>query len=253
MKRRLAVLSDIHSNLQALRAVLLDVRRLGLERVVCLGDVVGYGGNPKEVIDVVREFAFTIQGNHDEAVALCPPDDFHPLAARAVRWTRAGLKPHRASGVKALRRWTFLTRRLPPTVREGPLLFAHGSPASNFEYVDDLGTAAEVLSARPRGVQAVFVGHTHVPGVYACTARGMECFQGNGTGDLPPLGSCPMVVNPGSVGQPRDGDPRASYMAVVGDRMVTRRVDYDVEAAASAIYRRRELPDEFGHRLFIGR
>jgi predicted phosphodiesterase len=242
-----AVISDIHGNLEALEAVLRDVPE-EIERIYCLGDVIGYGANPNECCDLVRASEMpTISGNHDLAVTDLSTDLswFNPVAAAAIEWTREQLTEENAD---------FLRTR-PRTMQGEGALFVHGSIRDPDEYILNGAVAQEnleVLREEYPGVQVCFFGHTHVKAV-APSYDGM--FSDSHTLSLGSDGS--YLVNPGSVGQPRDGDTFASYVLVEdtleeGGRITYRFVDYDVETAQAKI-RTAGLPGILADRLAQGR
>ena len=235
---KVAVISDIHANWPALEAVLADLPEV--DDVVCLGDVVGYGGDPVRCLDLVRERGWlTLSGNHDLA---CTDDDvlgwFNEDAAVAIRWTIEQLGADRIEWLRALP---------PKDTREGAL-FVHASPRSPvFEYVMDSESAAANLNQL--GVGLCFHGHSHLPGVFRMDDGWVEHDYRLGPVTLPG----PALINPGSVGQPRDRDPDASY-GVWNTREGTfdfRRVAYDRVAAQRSILDA-GLPDRFAHRLDYG-
>ncbi|MEJ7820533.1 MAG: metallophosphoesterase family protein [Rubrobacteraceae bacterium] len=237
-----AVISDIHGNLEALQAVLRDVPG-GVEKIYCLGDVIGYGASPNECCDLVREMEMpVISGNHDLAVTDLSTDLawFNPVAAAAVQWTRERLRGDNAD---------FLRSR-PRTLLTDEALFVHGSVRDPDEYIINSVSAEEnlaVLKSDYPGVPLCFFGHTHVktvspsPNGRVVEARPLDLSQ-NG----------PYLVNPGSVGQPRDGDTFASYVLAEGGRVVYRFVDYDIGKAQTKI-RAAGLPEMLADRLAHGR
>lgn len=237
-----AVISDIHGNLEALQAVLRDVPG-GVEKIYCLGDVIGYGASPNECCDLVREMEMpVISGNHDLAVTDLSTDLawFNPVAAAAVQWTRERLRGDNAD---------FLRSR-PRTLLTDEALFVHGSVRDPDEYIINSVSAEEnlaILKSDYPGVPICFFGHTHVktvspsPNGRVVEARPLDLSQ-NG----------PYLVNPGSVGQPRDGDTFASYVLAEDGRVVYRFVDYDIGKAQTKI-RAAGLPDMLADRLAHGR
>ena len=237
---KIAVISDIHANWPALQAVLDDLAPAGVDDIVCLGDVVGYGAQPVRCLDFVREQGWTtLLGNHDLACADRDVLDwFNEDAATAIRWTVEQLGDERID---------WLSQR-PPTDRLDGALLVHASPRSPvFEYVMDAESAAENLEELGTGL--CFHGHSHVPGVFRME-RGRvrhDYWLGKMTLELPAL------VNPGSVGQPRDRDPDASYgiWDVDARTFEFRRVPYDRDAAQRAILQA-GLPARFAHRLDYG-
>lgn len=251
---RHALISDIHGNLEALTAVLADIRDQGVERVICLGDIVGYGPNPCQCLDTVMEkCSLTILGNHDQA-ALFDPEGFNPVALRAIYWTRDELDrgPGPASAIN--RRWDFLSE-LPKFHREGEILFVHGSPrdATN-EYVfpETIYDQARMKLLFDRVTRYSFQGHTHMPGVF--TTDG-EFISPEDCDHEFPLGDEKLMINVGSVGQPRDEDPRSCY-AILDDKqelLQYRRVEYDLDTTIKKIYAIDDLDDMLGDRLRGGR
>lgn len=246
---RLLILSDIHANLTALEAALQAVRGQW-DSGVCLGDVVGYGPDPNQVIERVIALGLkTIRGNHDKAGSgVAEGDDFNPIARAAVEWTRDQLSPENLH-------WL---RDLPP----GPLLddgvaYVHGAVGDEDEYVFSPEGALPGLRHSPASL--TFFGHTHVQGGFLLRNDRVEGFRPAIDG---PLGSAELtlepdvryLINPGSIGQPRDGDPRAGFLLFDSDRQEVQfwRVTYDVEA----VQKRMEhagLPDPLVLRLAFGR
>lgn len=247
-----AIVSDIHGNLPALRAVLADARNRGAERYWCLGDVVGYGAQPVECLELLADLdAVIIRGNHEQAV-LSGPFGFNPLAAAAIEWSRMQLHAQP-------RYWEFV-ESFPERVDTDSAVLVHGSPA---QPVDEYLFREETLDHLPHGRdfspklarcfrlidKPCFVGHTHIPGAIngdmTWTAPD-ECDDQYDTAELP------CIVNVGSVGQPRDGNVDASYVLFDGRRVVFRRIAYDVQAAAALILGEPMLPDPLGQRLLEG-
>jgi diadenosine tetraphosphatase ApaH/serine/threonine PP2A family protein phosphatase len=227
---RTFIFSDLHANLQATEAVFEDARRRGFDRAVCLGDLVGYGAHPNEVIDCVRELApwRIVRGNHDKAASgVTSGATFNEFAREALRWTRERLTPDHAAWLKAL--------PAGPMEAEG-LLLSHGSPLDEEAYILGPADAAEAMEEVDAPI-ALF-GHTHLAGAFVAAAgrppRAILLPSG-GTVRLRAGERC--LLNPGSLGQPRDGDPRASYALhddAAGAIEVVR-VAYDIDGARSAI------------------
>jgi predicted phosphodiesterase len=237
-----AVITDIHGNLEALEAVLRDMPD-DLERIYCLGDVIGYGASPNECCDAIREREIlTISGNHDLAIADQSSDItwFNPVAAEAVLWGREELTPENRE---------FLLSR-PRMMQSSEALFVHGSVRDPDEYIIDRSTADEnlaLLKSEYPGLPLCFFGHTHVKSIAPSPP---EPHNGSGTLDLSENG--PYLVNPGSVGQPRDGDTFASYVLAEDLNVTYRFVDYDIEKSQAKI-RAAGLPDMLAERLAVGR
>ena len=250
------LISDIHGNLSALKAVIADMEANGAGRIICLGDVVGYGPYPGECLDLVRRCGAVLMGNHEEAL-LFGAENFNPRAKRAIDWTREFLKSDGSDEVRR-HRWAIL-QNLQLHARDGKFLFTHASPRQpTREYVmprdtQNVAKMDEIFSLIPH---VCFVGHTHVPGVFLAdhTFTPPPELWAN-TYFIEPDEKA--LVNIGSVGQPRDGDPRACYCLLDTDagapRVVFRRVEYDVEQTAVAIEQNPNLDNYLAERLRHGR
>ena len=247
---RLAILSDIHSNLPALEAVLDDVRDAGVDEAWCLGDVVGYGAQPNECADLVRErCAVCLVGNHDLA-ALDELDisTFSPAASAAVKWTRENMTGSTAEFLAGLE----------PAIEDREVALYHASPRDPvWEYVLWPDQAAECIRVQAQRVS--FIGHSHVALFFALAdpgprgepvdARGAQA----GAGTSLEIGRGRWLINPGSVGQPRDGDPRAAWLELDTSAWHAsfHRVEYDIDRAADAIIAT-DLPEHLARRLYVG-
>ena len=241
-----ALFSDIHGNLEALQAVLADMERQGpLDGRLCLGDVVGYGASPEECVELVRQSgAETIRGNHDEVAAgLSAGEDFNETARQAALWTRDQLS-------KESRDW-LATR--PLTIQKPTFRLVHSAPRSPelFDYIlDSFEAAAQFPHFQEKDC---FFGHSHYPGLYMETDDGAESFP------LPPNQPISLapdsrhLINVGSVGQPRDSDPRAAWVLFddVMRTLTLRRVTYDVVSAQKKILLT-GLPAFLAFRLEVG-
>ncbi len=244
-----AIISDIHGNLEALTAVLEDIRRVGVDEICCLGDVIGYGPNPRECIDQCREFKFTLLGNHDNG-ALFDPEGFSSGAERAIFWTRKQLEDNSYEGAEE--RWNFLAQ-LPRTVREDKLLFVHGSPRSPLnEYVfpEDIYNQRKIERIFGFIKNYCFQGHTHVPGVFTENCR---FYSPSEISNQYTLNHQKLMINVGSVGQPRDNDPRSCYVILEDSQIEFRRVEYDPGPTREKILQIPDLDDFLGERLLDGR
>jgi predicted phosphodiesterase len=255
---RLAILSDIHSNLPALEAVLDDVRQTGLDQLWCLGDVVGYGAQPDECAKLVAERCeLCLVGNHDLAV-LGELDDssFSPAAAAAVRWTRE----------TATSETMDFLRRLEPADESRSVALYHASPRDPvWEYVLWPDQAAECIEAQAARVS--LIGHSHVALFFVTPENGRRSADAAETalpsdpakggpaqgGTRLDLSNGRWLINPGSVGQPRDGDPRAAWLELDTDswEATYHRVPYEIDRAAEAIAAN-ELPEHLAKRLYAG-
>jgi predicted phosphodiesterase len=243
---RYAVISDIHSNLTAFQAILQDIEaRGGFERIWCLGDIVGYGPDPKECIKLLRQYDhICVAGNHDwGAIGKIGIDDFNPEAAIACRWT----------GQQLDQEDTDYLANLPLTISEGDFTLAHGSPREPiWEYVVSVYVAK--VSFNYFQTKFCLVGHSHVPLVFESLAPDGDCTVYEFPVGTPmALNGNRLIINPGGVGQPRDSDPRASYAIYDSDQRVIwhYRVPYDI---ASTQQRMREygLPYGLAARLSRG-
>jgi diadenosine tetraphosphatase ApaH/serine/threonine PP2A family protein phosphatase len=246
---RVLVISDIHANLPAFEAVLADAkkRNLNYDIVWCLGDVIGYGAEPNECVELLRTLPHEcLPGNHDYAVlGKLDLATFHDAASDAVKWTREALAPHNF-------RW--LESR-PVRLKFGEFTLVHGSPREPiWEYLIDLATAEDNFGLFEG--DSCLVGHTHVP---------LTFIEDKNTGGVRvtfPEPGVPFtlrktnryILNPGGVGQPRDGDPRAAYALLDTEARVwtTQRCEYNIKAEQASM-RRAGLPDRLIDRLDFGR
>jgi len=242
---RYLVLSDIHSNMEALQASLRKAREAGFDQVLCCGDIVGYGPDPAEVMDTLEDLkTVSIRGNHDRVVAgLDEPTHFNVAARRAVEWTRQNLPESYRQRLAGLR-----TGPLEITQQAS---LVHGSARDEDEYVVTQHDAVVNLAGFNPSI--TFFGHTHEPGVFTKGERWLPPYEGDGAAYLQ-LPSEKMLVNPGSVGQPRDGDPRASFLIWddTESRLAFHRVEYSV-ATTQARMRDAQLPELLIARLALGR
>jgi diadenosine tetraphosphatase ApaH/serine/threonine PP2A family protein phosphatase len=251
----IAIISDVHANLEALSAVLADARRQGASAIYCLGDVVGYGPDPRECVDAVMGCQVVIMGNHDQG-ALFDPPGFSPVAERAIFWTRAQLEASSDSRQAREKRWEFLAER-PRSHREDGYLFVHGSarnPLNEYVFPEDVYNQRKMERIFALVERYCFQGHTHVPGVFVEQAPD-DLYQFHSpeeVGHSWRLDGRKTLCNVGSVGQPRDGDPRACYVLLDSDTIRFRRVEYDLEATIKKIYSIPDLENFLGDRLRKG-
>lgn len=249
MKR--ALISDIHSNLEGLQAVLEDIKRQGVSEIYCLGDIIGYGPNPRECIDLVMQCKACILGNHDQG-ALFDPEGFNTGAERAIFWTRAQLENPRGNPADNAKRWDFLGE-LPRCVREGDFLFVHGSarnPLNEYVFPEDCYNQRKMEKIFSLIQRYCFQGHTHVPGVFT---EDYTYLAPDEIGYEYPLGEGKLMINVGSVGQPRDSDNRSCYVIIDDNKVRFRRVEYDFNVTAQKIYNEPDLDNFLGDRLKEGR
>jgi len=250
-KVKRAILSDVHANIEALRAVLADVETQSVDEIICLGDVVGYGPNPLECIDLVSQFKICILGNHDLG-ALFDPEGFSSGAERAIFWTRAQLEDSTQPSAEVVRRLDFLAE-LPRNYRDNGTLFVHGSPRNPLnEYVfpEDVYNARKIERVFDLVQHVCFQGHTHVPGVFT---ESMRFHRPDEVDHRYVISEEKCMINVGSVGQPRDGDSRSSYVILDDEVVWFRRVEYPLETTVEKIYAIDSLDNFLGDRLREGR
>lgn len=249
---KLALISDVHGNLEALQCVLEDIRKQSITDIYCLGDVIGYGPNPRECLDLVRKRTkLCILGNHDQA-AMFDPDGFNPVALRAIYWTREQLESGGGSQKDINLRWDFLGE-LPRQKEDGDFLFIHGSvrePTNEYVFPEDVYDTRKMQELFRRLGRYSFQGHTHIPGVFTESGEFLspdECdYEFQLVGDK-------VMVNVGSVGQPRDSNPNSCYVIIENDTIYFRRVEYPLEDTIRKIYAEAELDNMLGDRLRHGR
>ena len=246
-----AIISDIHSNLEALQAVLDDIAKQNVQEIYCLGDVVGYGPNPRECIDLVMKCKVVLLGNHDQG-AMFDPEGFNPPAQRAIFWTRAQLEAAVDNRQVRERRWEFLAER-PRTFRENGFLFVHGSarnPLNEYVFPEDIYNQRKMERIFALVDRYCFQGHTHVPGIFT---EALEFHSPEEVDYVYELDGRKTLCNVGSVGQPRDGDWRACYIMLDGDTIRYRRVENDIDSTIQKIYNVPDLENFLGDRLRDGR
>jgi diadenosine tetraphosphatase ApaH/serine/threonine PP2A family protein phosphatase len=239
---RFAIFGDIHANLHALQAVLADAEELSCTHYVCMGDIVGYNAFPSECLQIVRDMDCpVVKGNHDEQVSIdIAQEGLNPLAEESLEWTRNHLSTPDLQWLREL--------RMQRQVRDFTIVHATLDTPHKWGYVTTQLDAAASFSYQHTGL--CFIGHTHVP----------KAYLRDGTPRSLPLDNLPIqknqkyLINVGSVGQPRDGDWRASYCIYDTDtsEVVLRRLPYDIEGAQRAILAA-GLPPKLASRLAIGR
>jgi len=246
---RFLILSDIHANLTALQAAVATVEGRW-DRALCLGDIVGYGPDPNDAMDFVRSLnPVMIRGNHDKAACgITDASDFNPVARIAAEWTTSNLRPENLE----------ILRQLPMgPVRVDDLTLVHGAVADEDEYVFAPGQALDGLLESPSPI--TFFGHTHFQGGFSYRQSQLEVIQmkplpGPSFSALQMETTTRYLLNPGSIGQPRDGDPRAGFAIADMDHHVTEfwRVPYDIESVQARM-REAKLPEVLVQRLSYGR
>jgi len=235
-KMKIAIFSDVHANIQALETVWDDLQRQDPDEVYCLGDLVGYGANPNEVVEFIRDKNVpTIMGNYDNGVGLdldnCGCKYTNPrlehLGELSIWWSRGHTSQINKNYLQAL------PKEIRLTDRGQNVLLVHGSPRSLHEYLPEQRPAVTFERiAKVAECDIMFFGHTHIP-------------YEKRVGET-------LFVNTGSVGRPKDGNPRAGYVVLEEGEVEFRRVTYEVEAAAQAI-RASDLPDYYADELLAGR
>jgi len=240
---RYAVVSDIHGNLESLRIALAALRKD--DGLLCLGDIVGYGPNPNECVELIRERATaTILGNHDvAAIESFGLDYFNPAAREAIEWTQKVLTPQSRDWLASL----------DYELRTPEYLLVHGAPVNYFEYIVDNPSAAEAFDGTDAPL--VFIGHTHLAEYYAKAPSGRITRHPMRTGGSLQLDPATRyILNAGSIGQPRDGNPQASFLFYdqSNGTIEWQRYDYPIESVREKIAHE-HLPARLADRLLVGR
>lgn len=245
----IAILTDIHANREAMIACLAHAQERNAQRYAFLGDLVGYGADPGWVVDTVMDHvergAIAVQGNHDAAVTKAPSKNMNPQAREVVEWTRAQLNEKQLAFLDTL----------PLTQESSNCLYVHASAADpkSWEYIT--GVMEAVKSMHATRCRITFAGHVHEPALYNLSPTGkVSSFVPTGDSSIPLGTQRRWLVLPGSVGQPRDGNPAACY-ALFDDtthELTYFRVPYDYETTAAKI-RHAGLPQSIGSRLEHGR
>lgn len=244
---RYLLITDLHSNLEALSAILAFVKRKRIDKVVCMGDIVGYGANPNQVLDIIRSFKhkFVIRGNHDKVAAgVEDGEQFNRAALESAMWTRKKLTP--------------TNRRYLSQLPMGPgevdgFLIAHGTPFDEDAYVFTDVDALRSFQAMD-GHDLCFFGHSHVPCVFTLRQRSLGLYLPRGpVAKIQLQPGVKYLMNPGSVGQPRDRDPNTSFAIYDSDKMrvAIHRISYPVTRAQSKILKA-GLPPSLAYRLALG-
>ncbi len=240
---RYGIFADIHSNLEALEAVIKAYKKEAIDKYLCAGDIVGYAADPCACIEKIGSLSPAIvAGNHDwAAVGLFPEEYFNPMARQAISWTRSNLDDKAGDFLRSLKL----------VFRINDFVMVHGTPQKpeDFDYLSDGRIAEEAFGGMDANI--CFVAHTHVPAVYIKDAGKLPCYAAEDRVEIEAGNR--YIVNVGSVGQPRDGDPRAAYCVYDTDKksIQIKRVDYDVETARKKIISA-GLPRRLGDRLLTG-
>ena len=249
-----AIVADIHANIEALTTVLDHAAGKGITRVVCLGDIIGYGPNPRECLKLLFRSEVAIMGNHEEAVMFYG-EDFNPKAKASLEWTKDQLNSSAYDRTENYDLWNFLGT-MQQVVEDGDVMYTHGSPRQpTREYVvpQDARNREKMQGIFDLMKRVCFIGHSHIPHIYSSDMKHASPDAVNGAIDLRKLGDRKVLVNVGSVGQPRDGDVRTSYVTFDGNIVRFHRLDYDHKTTVDKIYGNPLLPKFLGDRLLVGR
>jgi diadenosine tetraphosphatase ApaH/serine/threonine PP2A family protein phosphatase len=249
--KRTAIISDVHSNVEALTAVLADIEANQCEEIVCLGDLIGYGPDPRQVMRVATSrFEFTLMGNHEEGI-LYQPVGFNWKAEASAWWTKDILRSPHYPARENKKFWDYL-EAMPRYATHGDVLYVHASPLDpTREYVmPEACYNPEFMRLIFSKIKRVaFGGHTHLPGIFFPDRPFLQENRIEGPFSVV---RGKFFVNVGSVGQPRDGDTRACYVVFDGKNVVFRRVAYNYRKTARKIRRIKRLPNALGARLSLG-
>ena len=241
---RYGIFSDVHANLEALERVLGAYKSESIDKYICVGDIVGYAANPQECIDKVRSLCMvSVAGNHDWAsIGFTPLDYFNPLAKEAVLWTSRKLNEHARACLESLK---LIYTNEDLTVVHGTL----DSPG-DFNYMNDGYAARQTFAILERDI--CFVGHTHVAGFFIREENGGVSYRQDVHINIEKRKK--YIVNTGSVGQPRDGNPSSAYCIydTAEKELYIKRIDYDIQSARDKI-KQAGLPQFLGDRLLLGR
>ncbi len=245
--RKIAFIADVHSNLEALTTALKEIEKLKPDKLICLGDVVGYGANPNECCELVRKHCdVSILGNHDVAVFDSNiADYFSPYAQESAKWTRRVLKEENIQWLMSL----------PLIHKEGDLFFSHGAPYSPEDFIYLVSSESAVWSLKfleASGFKAGFCGHAHITYIFATQKQKDKNLYVGAPESINLDDFETLCINVGSVGQPRDRDPRLAFSILEDNIYTVFRVQYDIETASKKI-REAGLPEILSARLFVGR
>ena len=243
----IAIISDLHSNIEALSAVIEDIQSRSIDRVIVLGDVLGYGPNPKECLQMVYDLnpEVILMGNHEHAIVHGCPNNMHPRARTILEWTRDQLTPEQLQDIS---NW-------PTSYEIDDILAVHASPRQHvMEYIfpHDIkrpNLMKERFDLIPN--RHCVVGHVHIPGIFT---EEFEFIRPTDLmGNLYLFGEEKAIINVGSVGQPRDLDPRSCYVTIDEDSVIFRRVEYDFRKTQEKILALPEFDVFLAQRLEVGR
>lgn len=248
-----AIISDIHANLAALTAVLADIdQQRDVKEIWCLGDIIGYGPDPLECYQLVRErCSLIIKGNHEKGLEVGGADKFNAIARLAIEWTHNVIKKS-PKGAQILAD----IAATPTSFERNSMLFVHGSPmdpTSEYLLPDDAARVKKMQAQFALFQNYCFVGHTHHPGVFEENITEFNRPEAMMHNIYFLDNACKAIINVGSVGQPRDHNPHAGYVTFLGDSVRYHRVAYEVEVTRQKIYAIPELNDKLAERLVVGK
>ncbi len=246
----IAIVSDTHANAPALEAVMADIEGRGINEIFSLGDVVGYGPFPIECLEIAKKFKINLLGNHEEGV-LFDPKGFSQRARTAAEWTQKQLENLQKQGGEDLFAMIGTMRKRHV---DGSVMYVHGSPrdpTQEYIFPGDTHNPDKLQSIFNQVKKACFVGHTHYAGIFTeegefITPRELSNIYMTDDGNK-------TIVNVGSVGQPRDGNPMACYATFDGDTVVFHRVKYNIQKTADKIFDTPGLDNSLGTRLLKGK
>lgn len=245
---KVAIISDLHSNVEATAKAAEVIAALNVDRIYCLGDIVGYGPNPIEIIHWVQEHVYKcVMGNHDEAV-ITEPKYFNRIPYEAVMWTKTQLSYQRETELAYL-------SRLEPIISEDGMVFTHGLLENNMRYVDNTDDLMNIFNMMEDDEFICFGGHSHFPTFWTLTDKGLTCIDIEpGQPYVIPQSVVKIWVNVGSIGQPRDGDSRLSFVIYDTEKreLVHHRHEYDLRTTMSKIRKIPELDNFLAERLEKG-
>jgi predicted phosphodiesterase len=250
----IAIVADILANLEALTTVFDHMASKGVQRIVCLGDIIGYGPNPRECLKMLFRSEVAIMGNHEEAVMFYG-EDFNPKARASLEWTKDQLNSNEFDRTENYDLWNFLGT-MQQVVEDGDVMYTHGSPrVPTREYVvpADARNQEKMQGIFDLMKRVCFIGHSHIPHVYTSDMKHASPEGVGGAIDLRKLGERKVLINAGSVGQPRDGDVRLSYVTFDGHVVRFWRLEYDYKTTVEKIYANEHLPNFLADRLLVGR
>lgn len=248
-----AILSDIHGNLEALRAVLADIERHSVDGILCLGDTVGYGPNPVECVEMAMSWSLHLCGDHEWAITegLDAIDQYPVPLVRMHRWTRQQFDDSQHG-----QRYLQLLSELPRRHCDAGTCYVHGSPRDelrDFLFPEDVYCEAKLDAIADLFASLCFCGHSHIAGVFTRQSDGWQYLEPGECHNRYEIGDDKTIINVGSVGQPRDSDPRAGYVLYDGDTAQFRRVEYDFKTTCRKIHDLAGLDNAQGDRLTCGR